>query len=111
MAVSTEHDMTRLHIAGLRHKLMADAVAAVDIFDPVLFYKGITHTVMAGIVLLTGRYQVIVDQNDLVRIPDFLKSHLVKLVNDKRDHDVIEHDAVYIHRYDIARLHFFAGIM
>ena len=70
-------------------ELMADAVTSVNIFDTILLYKCVSHAEMAGVVLLAGRNQMVIDQNNLIRVPYFCKSHLVELVHDERDHDVI----------------------
>ena len=89
MAVRSEHYMPRLYIACLRHQLMADAITSVNIFDAILLYKCVSHAEMAGVVLLAGRNQMVIDQNNLIRIPYLSKAHLVELVHDKRNHDVI----------------------
>ena len=68
---------------------MANAVTSVNIFDAILLYKCVSHAEMASVVLLAGRNQMVIDQNNLIRIPDLSKAHLVELVHDKRDHDVI----------------------
>lgn len=48
---------------------MADAVTSVNIFDAILLYKCVSHAEMAGVVLLAGRNQMVIDQNNLIRIP------------------------------------------
>ena len=58
---------------------------------------------MSGIILLTCRYKMVIDQNNLVRIPQLLKAHLLKFVRYKRNKDIMDHHSVNIDRHDIAR--------
>ena len=84
---------------------MADTVASVYMFHAVFFSKCISNMEMSGVIHLAGRNEVVIDQNHLVRIPQLLKSHLFKFFSDKRDKDVVDHDAVHINGYNIARLY------
>ena len=103
MAVCAEYHISRLYIACLCHQLMADSVASVKIPDSIFRSKCIPHPVMADIVLLTGRNQMIIDQDHLIRIPDFRKSHLFKFFHNKGNHNIIQHHPVRMNRYDFSR--------
>ena len=61
-----------------------------------------TFTEMSGIIHLAGRKKMVIDQNRLIRIPDLLKSHLFEFIYDKRNHDVIHHNPVYLDRHDLS---------
>ena len=89
MAVGTKYHVARFYIACLGHKLMADAVAPVNVFDAVLLHEGIAHAEMTGVVLLAGRNQMVIDQNHLIRIPYLCKAHLMELVHNERNHDIV----------------------
>lgn len=84
---------------------MTDTVTAMNMLHAILLCECIADFVMAHIVLLACRNEVIVDHHNLVRVPDFFKSHLVKFIYDKRHHDVVEHDTIDIDRHDLARLY------
>ena len=81
---------------------MADAVGAVHIFYAVLVAELVADVVVAGIIQLAGRYQMVVDQDRFVRIPDPCESHLLELVFYKRNENIVDHHAVDIHGNDIA---------
>ena len=96
MRVRAECDIAGLNIAGFRHQLMADAVGAVHILNTVFVAEIIADVVMAGVVELARGYEMIVDQDCAVRIPDLCKAHLFKFVFYKRDENIVDHDAVDI---------------
>ena len=50
---------------------------------------GRKRTIMAGIVLLAGWNQMIVNQDYLIRVPYFCEAHLMELVHDERNHDIV----------------------
>ena len=102
MAVRAEGDVAGLHIARLRHQLVADAVRAVDIFDPVFCREGIAFREVAGVVQLAGRDQVVVDQDHFVRIPDLREAHLLKFIRHKGDKNIVDHDAVDVDGDDLS---------
>ena len=104
MAVGAEHHVARLHIASLRHQLMADAVGTVHILYAELRRKFIASAEVSGIVGLAGRHQVVIDEHHLVRVPDLLKSHLGELVRHEGDENVVHHHPVHIHGDDIPGL-------
>ena len=68
---------------------MADTVTSVNVFNAVLLHERVAHTEMAGIVLLAGWNQMIVNQDYLIRVPYFCEAHLMELVHDERNHDIV----------------------
>ena len=111
MAVCTKYNIARFNITCLSHKLMTDTVTSVYVFHAVFSCKSISHMEMSGIILLTCRYKMVIDQNNLVRIPQLLKAHLLKFFRYKRNKDIMDHHPVHIDRHDIARLYCLACIM
>ena len=111
MAVCTKYNITGFNITCLSHKLMTDTVTSVYVFHAIFSCKSISHMEMSGIILLTCRYKMVIDQNNLVRIPQLLKAHLLKFVRYKRNKDIMDHHSVNIDRHDIARLYCFACVM
>lgn len=77
----------------------------------VLFSECISDAEVSRVVLLACRNEVIVDQNDLVRIPQLFKAHFFKFFSHERNKNVVDHDAVHIYDRDIARLYGLSGIM
>ena len=65
----------------------------------------ISDMVMAGVVELACGNEMIVDQDCAVRIPDLCKAHFLELVFDKRNKNIVDHDAVHIDRDDVAGLY------
>ena len=76
MAVGSEYNISWLYIQGFSHKLMADAIASVYMFHAVFLSKCISNMKMPGVIHLAGRNQMIIDQNNLVRVPQLFESHL-----------------------------------
>ena len=105
MAVRSEDQVAGLHIARLGHELVADAVTPVQIRDTVLCRKLVRELVGADIVNLTGRYQVVADNHDLLGVPDLLKAHFLKFCRDEGHHDVVQHHAVRADRHNVAGLY------
>ena len=69
-AFAEKYGMKNVHRSdGICHQLMTDSIASVYVFHSVFFCKCISHMEMSGIVQLTCRYKVIIDQNNFVRIP------------------------------------------
>ena len=64
-----EGNIARFYISGLCHQLVADSVASVDVGHAVFCSKLIADMEMSCIVKLACRNKVVVDQNDLIRIP------------------------------------------
>ena len=111
MAVGSECDITRFNIASLCHQLMADSVTSVYMCKSVFICKCISGTKMSGIILLTCRNQMIIDQNNLVRIMQFRKSHFFKFFCHKGDENIMDHHAVNVNRHNVSRLYGFSCIM
>ena len=78
MAVCAKYNITGFNITCLSHKLMTDTVTSVYVFHAILAAKASPTWKMSGIILLTCRYKMVIDQNNLVRIPQLLKAHLLK---------------------------------
>ena len=51
---------------------------------------------MTRIVYLAGRNQMVVDQNNFVRIPELRKAHFFKLFRHERNEDIVDHHTIYI---------------
>ncbi len=66
---------------------------------------------MSRIVHLACRNEVVVDQNDFIRVPQFGKSHLLEFIADKRDEDIMNHDSVHVDRHNVARFYVFSGVV
>ena len=111
MAICTKYDIARFYVTGLCHQLVADTVTSVHVFHTIFGCKNISHMEMSGVVLLACRYKMVIDQNNFVRIPEFLKAHLLEFVRYKRNKDIMDHHSVNIDRHDIARLYCFACVM
>ncbi len=102
MAVGSEYNVAGLYIPGFSHQLMADSVASMNILHAILLGEGIAPLKVTRIVNLAGRYEVIVDQNNFVRIPQLRKAHLFELFRYERNKDVMDHDTVHIYGYNVA---------
>ena len=111
MAVCTENNVSRFNVTGLCHQLMADTITSVDVRHAVFGCKCITDTKMPCIIQLAGRNQMVIDQNHFFRIIEFCKTHFFKFFCYKRNKNIMNHDAVYIHCDDIARFDIFSCIM
>ena len=111
MAVGSKCNITRFNVTSFCHQLMADSVTSVYVCQSVFFCKCISGTEMSGVVLLTCRYQMVVDQNNLIRIMQLCKSHFFKFVCHKRDENIVDHHAVYIDRHNVSRLYSLSCIM
>ena len=66
---------------------------------------------MSGIIQLACRYQMVVDQDYLIRIPESGESHFLKFISHKRNKNIMNHDSVYIDGHDISRFYCFANII
>ncbi len=110
VAVCTKYDVSRFYIESLRHKLMADAVASMDVFHAVFFHEGVADTEVPGIVHLACRHQMVVDQNDFVRIPELLKAHLFEFFRHEGDKDVMDHYPVHGDGNDISWFYGLFGV-
>ena len=99
--VCAEGDVAGFNIAGFCHQLMADAVGTVHVLNSVFVTEIIADVVMAGVVELACGDKVIIDQDSPVRVPDLCKTHLLKFVLNKRNENIVDHDAVDIDRNDI----------
>ena len=66
---------------------------------------------VSRIIQLAGRYEMVINQNCFIRIPELLKSHFFKFFSDKGDKNVMDHDPVHRNGSDITRLYLFARIM
>ena len=111
MAVCTESNIARFYISGFCHQLVADPIAPVDVGHAIFRGKLIADMEMSCIVKLACRNKVVVDQNDLIRIPQLFKAHLFKFLRHERNKNVVDHDAVNIYGHDITRLYRPAGVM
>ena len=96
MAVCTKYHIARFNITGLCHQLMADTVTSMYIFHAVFFNEFISLTEMAGIIHLTCRNEVVVDQHDFVRIPELCESHFFEFIRHKGNKDIVDHDSVHV---------------
>ena len=105
MAVGSEYDVAGLYIPCFCHQLMADSVGTMNILHAILRGEGIAPLKVTRIVNLAGRYEVIVDQNNFIRIPELRKAHLLELVRHKRNKDVMNHHTIHIYGYNIAGLY------
>ncbi len=103
MGICSEYNIAGLRIAHLRHKLMTDTVRPVEMLKSLLLHKGVPDLEMPYILHRTGRHQMVIDQHNLILIPDFLKSHLTEFIHHKRDKDIMYHHPVYFHRLDLSR--------
>ena len=101
MAVCTKDYIARLDVTGFGHQLVADTIASVDVFHAVFGGKSVTGTEMSRIIDLAGRNHVVVDQNDLVGIPELCKSHLFKFFGNEGNKDIMDHHAVNICGNDV----------
>ena len=81
---------------------MADSIASVYVFHAIFLCKFIAFVEMSRIVHLACRNEVVVDQNDFIRVPQFGKAHLLEFVRYKRNKDIMDHHSVYIDSYNIA---------
>ena len=90
---------------------MADSVASVYVFHAVFLCKFIAFVEMSRIVHLACRNEVVVDQNDFIRVPQFGKAHLLEFIADKRDEDIMNHDSVHVDRHNVARFYVFSGVV
>ena len=86
----------------LCHQLMADTIGPMYAGQSLLPGESVTYTEMSGIIHLAGRKKMVINQNRLIRIPDLLKSHLFEFIYDKRNHNVIHHNPVYLDRHDLS---------
>ena len=111
MAVCTKYHVSGLHITSFRHQLMTDSVTSMYIFHSKFLCKLISHMEMSGIVQLTGRNQMIIDQHDFIRIPKLCKSHLFELLCNKRNENIVDHHSVHIYSHDISRFYRFSHII
>ena len=90
---------------------MADSVASVYVFHAIFLCKFIAFVEMSRIVHLACRNEVVVDQNDFIRVPQFGKAHLLEFIADKRDEDIMNHDSVHVDRHNVARFYVFSGVV
>ena len=104
MGIRAKSHIARLHISRLRHELVADAIGAVHVLNAVLVAEIVADVVVAGVIELAGRNEVVVNEHGPVRIPDLLKAHLFELVFYKGNKNIVDHDAVHVHRDDVAGL-------
>ncbi len=111
MAVCTKHDIARFDIPCFRHQLVADPIRAMDIFHAIFLHKFIANPKMSGIVHLTCGHQMVIDQHRLVCVPDFGKSHLLKLGCHKWYKNIMYHHAVHIHCHNLAGVNLFACVV
>ena len=57
---------------------------------------------MSGVIKLTRRNKMIIDQNYFIRIPELLKSHFFEFLCNKWNKNIMDHHSVYIDSYNIA---------
>ena len=100
--VRTENNIAGFNVTGFCHQLMADTVTSVYIFHAIFFSEFISFAKMTGIIHLTGRNQMVVDQNHLVRIPELCKAHLFEFVSHEGNKDIVDHDSVYVSGHNVS---------
>ena len=110
MRVGTEDNLTRTCISHLRHQLVADTVCTVEVGQSLFLDKSIANLEMAHILNRRGRNQMVINQNDLVRVPDFGESHFFEFVDNKRNKNIVNHHTVNINRYNLTRTNFRAVV-
>ncbi len=69
MGVRAEDDVARFGVAFFGHKLMADSVASVYMGESVFVCKCVANLKMTHILHSAGRHQMVVDQDDFIRVP------------------------------------------
>ena len=67
------------------------------------FLKKTQNVSYTGTGFRACRYKMIIDQYDLILIPDFLKAHLTKFIHHKRDKDIMYHHPIHFHRLNLSR--------
>ena len=61
MGVGSEDNLAGTGIAHLRHQLVADAVGAMEMGQPLLFDEGVADLEMTDVLDSRGRHQMVID--------------------------------------------------
>ena len=102
MGVGAEDNLTRTGIAHLRHQLVTDTVGTVEMGQSLFFDKGVANLEVADILDSRSRNQMVINQDDLVRVPNFGEAHLFELVDNERNKNIVNHHPVDFDRHDLA---------